>query len=60
MGLTFQHTTLGQRVLFGTGNAAEHLATPISDTLSAPAPAAAKATARGFFVPLEKEQASCT
>lgn len=26
MGLTFQHTTLGQRVLFGTGNAAEHLA----------------------------------
>lgn len=26
MGLTFQHTSLGQRVLFGTGNAAEHLA----------------------------------
>lgn len=26
MGLTFEHTTLGQRVLFGTGNAAEHLA----------------------------------
>jgi maleylacetate reductase len=26
VGLTFQHTTLGQRVLFGTGNAAGHLA----------------------------------
>lgn len=25
MGLTFEHTTLGQRVLFGTGKAAEHL-----------------------------------
>ncbi|SDP82059.1 maleylacetate reductase [Arthrobacter sp. ok909] len=26
MGLTFDHVTLGQRVLFGTGNAAENLA----------------------------------
>jgi maleylacetate reductase len=26
VGLTFQHITLGQRVLFGTGNAAGHLA----------------------------------
>jgi maleylacetate reductase len=25
MGLTFEHTTLGQRVLFGAGKAAEHL-----------------------------------
>ena len=25
MGLTFQHTTLGQRVLFGSGKATEHL-----------------------------------
>jgi maleylacetate reductase len=29
VGLTFQHTTLGQRVLFGTGNAAEHLAAEV-------------------------------
>lgn len=26
MALTFEHTTLGQRVLFGSGNAAKHLA----------------------------------
>lgn len=29
MGLTFEHTTLGQRVLFGTGNGAEHLAAEV-------------------------------
>lgn len=29
MGLTFEHTTLGQRVLFGTGKAAEHLAAEV-------------------------------
>lgn len=34
MGLTFQHTTLGQRVLFGSGKAAEHLAAEV-DRLSA-------------------------
>ncbi|MDQ0678831.1 maleylacetate reductase [Arthrobacter pascens] len=34
MGLTFQHTTLGQRVLFGSGKAAEHLAGEV-DRLSA-------------------------
>jgi hypothetical protein len=56
VGLTFQHTTLGQRVLFGTGNAAEHFARPIVDTLSA----SATAMARGFVVPVETEQPSCT
>lgn len=29
MGLTFEHITLGQRVLFGTGKAAEHLAAEV-------------------------------
>ena len=29
MGLTFEHTTLGQRVLFGTGKAAEYLAAEV-------------------------------
>jgi maleylacetate reductase len=30
MSLTFEHTTLGQRVLFGTGQAGEHLAAEIA------------------------------
>jgi maleylacetate reductase len=30
MSLTFEHVTLGQRVLFGTGNAAEHLAAEVA------------------------------
>lgn len=30
MSLTFEHTTLGQRVLFGTGRAGEHLASEIA------------------------------
>ncbi|MET1064106.1 MAG: hypothetical protein ABWX85_03975 [Arthrobacter sp.] len=29
MGLTFEHTTLGQRVLSGTGKAAEYLAAEV-------------------------------
>jgi hypothetical protein len=56
VGLIVEHTTMGRCVLFGTGNAAEHLARPISDTLSAPA----TALATGFFGPLETENASCT
>ncbi|MCV9992684.1 maleylacetate reductase [Paeniglutamicibacter sp. ZC-3] len=30
MSLTFEHTTLGQRVLFGSGKAAEHLAAEVA------------------------------